>query len=123
MKEIKLSDILEVNAWWLIYRNENKEKAYLDLSASANSFARATGYSDADSLRCVGRRYRENGVGYYEFFNIGHTRIVCPLKPGFLETLTAKLSGKDPVRAREESCLAFEKRLNEAGWKTEEIEN
>lgn len=118
MKEIKLSDVLEINPYWLIYRNENREKAYLDLSASANSFSRAMQLPEEDGLRCVGLRYEENGTGCYELFNIGHTKVVCPLKPGFFAALAGKLGGKDPEKLLREAFEAFEQRLNAAGWKT-----
>ena len=120
MKEIKLSDVLEINAYWLIYRNENKEKAYIDLSASANSFSRVTQQAGTDGLRSVGQRYEENGVGYYELYNIGHTRISCPMKPGFMGVLSCKLSGKDPVQTQRETFLSLEERLNAVGWRTVE---
>ena len=50
--------------------------------------------------------------GYYELFNVGHTRIKCPLKPNVFQKLLGT-AGK-----LREQYEAFEARLNSMGWKT-----
>ena len=90
----------------------------MDLSGCAGSVAGNTGYVYDDGLRAVGWRYEEKGQLCYELFNVGHTVICAPVKPGLAQTLGYLLSGKKVEEAHKTFLASFEEALNRGGWKT-----
>ena len=115
MTEINIKQIDEITPFWLFYSKENGEPGNIQLSACANNFSVHRGYVSGDELQCVGLRYEKDGFGCYELFNVGHTLVKCPLKPGALQKL---LKGKNAESALREKYLDIEKQLNSYGWKT-----
>ena len=109
MNEISVKQIKEITQFWVVYRKDSGEPGHIQLSACANSFAIQRGGDGS----CVGVRYEKDGFGFYELFNVGHTRIKCPLKPKLFGS-AAKLR---------EKYESIEKQLNEFGWKTIEESN
>ena len=122
MTRIPLSKKILPDKYWLVYVNENGDRKHIDLSGCAGSFARNTGYVSEDGLRAVGWRYEEQGQVCYELFNVGHTVVFAPRKPGLVQTLGYMLSGKKPEEAQEALIASFEEALNRGGWKTVERE-
>ena len=122
MIRIPLSKKILPDKYWLVYVNENGDRKHIDLSGCASSFARNTGYVSEDGLRAVGWRYEEQGQVCYELFNVGHTVVFAPRKPGLVQTLGYMLSGKKPEEAQEALIASFEEALNRGGWKTVERE-
>ena len=120
MTRIPLSKKILPDKYWLVYVNENGDRKHIDLSGCAGSFARNTGYVSEDGLRAVGWRYEEQGQVCYELFNVGHTVVFAPRKPGLVQTLGYMLSGKKPEEAQEALIASFEEALNRGGWKTVE---
>ena len=112
MNEIFLKQIDEVTPFWLFYSKDSGEPVNIQLSACANNFSIHRGYVSEDGLQCVGVRYEKDGFGCYELYNVGHTRIKCPLKPNVFQKLLGT-AGK-----LREQYEAFEARLNSMGWKT-----
>lgn len=115
MTEISIRQIDEITPFWLFYTKENGEPGTIQLSACANSFSAHRGYVSEDSLQCVGLRYEKDNFGCYELFNVGHTRIKCPLKPNLLQKLLGGKRAEQKLRAAYED---FERRLVSRGWKT-----
>lgn len=107
---------------WLMYINDSGEKKHVDLSGCAGSFEHKTGYVSQDGLRAVGWRYEEKGQLCYELFNVGHTVIYAPVKPGLMQALGYMLSGKKTEEAHNAFLTSFEEALNRGGWKTVERE-
>ena len=122
MTRIPLSKKILPDKYWLVYVNENGDRKHIDLSGCAGSFARNTGYVSEDGLRAVGWRYEEQGQVCYELFNVGHTVVFAPKKPGLVQTLGYMLSGKKPEEAQAALIASFEEALNRGGWKTVERE-
>ena len=122
MTRIPLSKKILPDKYWLVYVNENGDRKHIDLSGCAGSFARNTGYVSEDGLRAVGWRYEEQDQVCYELFNVGHTVVFAPKKPGLVQTLGYMLSGKKPEEAHEALIASFEAALNRGGWKTVERE-
>lgn len=122
MVRIPLSKRTLPDKHWLVYVNEAGEKKHVDLSGCAGSFERNTGYVSQDGLRAVGWRYEEQGQVCYELFNVGHTVLYVPKKPGLVQTLGYMLSGKKPEEAHGEFLASFEAALNRGGWKIVERE-
>ena len=120
MTEISINQIDEVTPFWVFYSKENGEPGNLQLSSCANNFSVHRGYVSEDDLQCVGLRYEKDGFGCYELFNVGHTLIKCPLKPGFLRKLLGGKKAGEKLRRQYEE---FEQRLNSRGWKTIELSN
>ena len=112
MNEIFLKQIDEVTPFWVFYSKDSGEPGNIQLSACANNFSIHRG-GDAN---CVGLRYEKDGYGYYELFNVGHTRIQFSLKPGLL-------GGKKAAQKLRQQYEAFEARLNSFGWNTIEESN
>ena len=92
MTRIPLSKKILPDKYWLVYLNENGDRKHIDLSGCAGSFARNTGAVSEDGLRAVGWRYEEQGQVCYELFNVGHTVVFAPRKPGLVQTLGYMLS-------------------------------
>ena len=111
MNEIFLRQINEVTPFWLFYSKDSGEPGNIQLSACANNFTIQRGGDGT----CVGLRYEKDGFGCYELFNVGHTLIKCPLKPGPLQSL---LGGKKAEAKLRREFEAFEEQLNSRGWKT-----
>ena len=111
MTEISNKQIDELSRYWLFYTKESGEQGSIQLSACANNFKIHRGQESGDGLQCIGLRGEGEGFGWYELFNVGHTRIKFPLKP--------RLFGgkKAEVRLRQQ-YEEFEAKLNEYGWKT-----
>jgi hypothetical protein len=122
MTRIPLSKKILPDKYWLVYVNENGDRKHIDLSGCAGSFARNTGYVSEDGLRAVGWRYEEQDQVCYELFNVGHTVVFAPKKPGLVQTLGYMLSGKKPEEAHKGFLASFEEALNRGGWKTVERE-
>lgn len=118
MVRIPLSKRTLPDQHWLVYFNDDGMKKHIDLSGCAWSFEKITGYVSADGLRAVGWRYEEDGQLCYELFNIGHTVVSAPVKPGLIQTIGYLLSGKKPEEAHKDFLTSFEKALNQGGWKT-----
>jgi len=108
--------------YWLVYTNDDGIKKHVDLSGCACSFEKITGYTSSDGLRAVGWHYEENGQLCYELFNIGHTVLHAPIKPGLIQIIGYLLSGTRPEQAHREFLASFEEALNRGGWKTVERE-
>lgn len=104
--------------YWVAYVNEDGEKSRIGLSSCANSFRYSTGYTSEDTLKVVGWRYEENGELCYELFNVGHTVFYVPLRPSIFLLLACFLSGKNLEETHRTKLYAFEKSLNQGGWKT-----
>ena len=115
MNEIFLKQIDEVTPFWLFYSRDSGEPGNIQLSACANNFSIHRGYTSEDGLQCVGTRYEKDGFGCYELYNVGHTRIKCPLKPNPIQKLLGGKKAGEKLRAAYE---AFEQQLNSRGWKT-----
>ena len=122
MTEINIKQIDEITPFWLFYSKENGEPGNIQLSACANNFSVHRGYVSGDELQCVGLRYEKDGFGCYELFNVGHTVVCGPLKPGLVQNLGYMLSGKKPEEAHKAFLASFEEALNRGGWKTVERE-
>lgn len=118
MTEISIDQIREVGQYWLVYLKESGEPGHIQLSACANNFSIHRGHASEDDRQCVGLRYEKNGCDCYELFNLGHTLIKCPRKPGLGQTIAALLKGKKPAQLQREKYDALERQLNEFGWKT-----
>ena len=116
MTEISMKQINEITQFWVFYDKGNGTQGNIQLSACANNFSIQRG-GDA---QCVGLRYEKDGYGYYELFNVGHTRIKFPLKPKGLQNL---LGGKKAEAKLRQQYEAFEATLNSFGWKTIEESN
>ena len=115
MTDISMKQIKEITQFWVFYEKETGEPGNIQLSACANNFSAHRGYVSEDGLQCVGLRYEKDGFGYYELFNVGHTRIKCPLKPNPIQTLLGGKKAEEKLRTAYE---AFEQQLNSRGWKT-----
>ncbi len=111
MLDISIKQIKEISPFWVFYVKEDGEPGSIQLSACANNFTLQRGSGSEAGLRCVGLRYERDGHGYYELFNVGHTRIRFPLKPGLL-------GGKRAQGRLRQQYEAFEATLNSHGWKT-----
>ena len=120
MTDISIKQIDEITPFWVFYVKEDGEPGNIQLSACANNFAIHRGSGSGDGCRCVGLRYEKDGFGYYELFNVGHTRIKCPLKPNALRNL---LGGRKAAEKLRQQYEALEARLNQFGWKTAEESN
>ena len=118
MTEISIDQIQEIGQYWVVYLKRSGENAHIQLSACANNFAVHRGYESEDGLKCVGLRYEKDGCDCYELFNVGHTLVKCPRKPGPGQTFAALLRGKKPAEFQREKYEAVEQQLNEFGWKT-----
>lgn len=118
MVRIPLSNKNLPDKHWFVYLNEDGSKKHVDLSGCAGSFERNTGYVSEDGLRAVGWRYEEKGQLCYELFNVGHTVVCAPVKPGLMQTLGYLLSGKKAEEAHRAFLASFEEALNRGGWKT-----
>ena len=118
MTEISNKQIDEISQFWVVYRKENGQPCHIQLSACANNFRVHRGYDSGSGLQCVGLRYEEGGSWCYELFNVGHTLVKFPQKPGLLLGL---LKGKNAAAHLRQQYEDFEKQLNEFGWKTIEI--
>ena len=115
MTEISNKQIDEISRYWLFYTKESGEQGSIQLSACANNFRIHRGCEPDGELQCVGLRSEKDGCGYYELFNVGHTKIRFPLKPNPLKKL---LKGSKAELLLRQEYEAFEKQLNEYGWKT-----
>ena len=115
MKDISIRQISEITPFWVFYEKETGEPGSIQLSACANTFSIQRGDGAEDGLQCVGVRYEKDGYGYYELFNVGHTRIKCPLKPNPIRKLLGGKKAEQKLRQRYEE---FEQKLNSRGWKT-----
>lgn len=122
MVRIPLSAKTLPDKHWLFYMNDSGEKKHVDLSGCAGSFERNTGYQSNDGFRAVGWRYEEKGMLCYELFNVGHTVIFAPVKPGLAQTLGYLLTGKKAEDAHKAFLASFEEALHVGGWKTVERE-
>jgi len=120
MQKISFNAIKGVDAYWLVYLNGEGQEKHIYLPGCANNFAAVTGINAGEEKRVVGWRYEKDGEYVYELFCVGHMAISLPVRPGTLAKLLSKLQGKDPEKAHREQLLAFEKLLNENGWKTQE---
>lgn len=118
MTEISIDQVQEVGEYWLVYLSQEGETKHIQLSACANNFSIHRGYESDDGLKCVGLRSEDDKGGSYELFNVGHTKILCPFKPGIGGTIAALLKGKKPADVQKEKFLDFERQLNSYGWKT-----
>ena len=114
MTEISIKKIREISEFWLVY-DKDEGVGHIQLSACANNFSIHRGYVSEDSLQCVGTRYEKDGFGCYELYNVGHTRIKCPLKPNPIQKLLGGKKAEEKLRTAYE---AFEQQLNSRGWKT-----
>ncbi len=120
MTDISIRQIDEIGKYWIVYRKEHGEPGHIQLSACANNFSIHRRCESGGGLKCVGLRYEKDGCGYYELFNVGHTRIQCPLKTSFLQSL---LKGKKAEPFLRQQYEAIERQLNGFGWKTIEESN
>ena len=116
MTDISMKQIKEITQFWVFYDKGNGKQGNIQLSACANNFSIHRG----GDPECVGLRYEKDGYGYYELFNVGHTRIKFPLKPNGLQNL---LGGKKAAAKLRQQYDAFEATLNSFGWKTIEESN
>ena len=116
MNEISMQKIQEITPFWVFYEKENGRRGNIQFSACANNFAVHRGGGSADGLQAVGLRYEKDGFGYYELFNVGHTRVRFPLKPHLF-------GGKKAAQKLRQQYEAFEATLNSHGWKTIEETN
>ena len=122
MKQIRISDIEQINKYWLVARDDEGNPKHIDLSACANSYARRHGSAGEGEMPCIGVRYTRDGVGYYELYDIGHTRLFMKLTPNWFGSLFARLQGKDPAESTRRAYEAIEAQLNENGYRTVESE-
>lgn len=123
MKEISSKQINKIDAYWIHYTKEDREPGHIQLSACANNYALHHGAPAEGEKQCVGLRYEADGFGCYELFNVGHTLIKCPLRPGAGQSILALLRGKNAAELQREEYLAIERTLNEHGWMTRERES
>ena len=112
MTDISIKQIQEVGEYWIVYKSAEGKIRHIQLSACANNFSIHRG----GGAGCIGLRYEKDGYGYYELFNVGHTRIQFSLKPGLL-------GGKKAAQKLRQQYEAFEARLNSFGWNTIEESN
>ncbi len=118
MNEISIDQIQEIGEYWIVYLKESGEPAHIQLSACANNFSIHRGGESGDGLKSVGVRYEKDGCDCYELFNVGHTLVKCPRKPGLGQTVAALLKGKKAEALQREKYDAVERQLNQFGWKT-----
>lgn len=111
MTEITIKQIQEIGEYWLVYQKDDKSPGHIQLSACANNFSIHHGGEPG----CVGLRYEKDGFGCYELFNVGHTLIKCPLRPGGLQKLLKGRSAEAFLRKQYED---IERQLNAYGWNT-----
>ena len=116
MTDISMKQIKEITQFWVFYEKETGEPGNIQLSACANNFSAHRGYVSEDGLQCVGLRYEKDGFGYYELFNVGHTRVRFPLKPRLF-------GGKKAAQKLRQQYASFEAALNKNGWRTIEESN
>ena len=118
MVRIPITKRVLPDKYWLVYTNDDGRKKHIDLSGCACSFEKITGYISSDDLRAVGWHYEEDGQLCYELFNVGHTVLFTPIKPGLIQTIGYLFSGKKLEDAHKEFLDSFEVSLNRGGWKT-----
>jgi len=109
MTEITYKQIRRIEKYWLYYTKDDGSEGHIQLSACANNFAIHHG-GEPD---CIGLRYEREGFGFYELFNVGHTLIKCPLKPGLLSS----------AAKRRQQYEDIERQLHAFGWKIIEKTN
>ena len=115
MVRIPLSSKNLPDKHWLMHINDSGEKKHVDLSGCAGSFERKTGLVSQDGLRAVDCRYEEKGLLCYELFNVGHTVIYAPVKPGPVQTLGYMPSGKKTEEAHKAFLASFQEAMNRGG--------
>lgn len=123
MTEISIDQVQQIGRYWLVYLDQEGGEKHIQLSACANNFSIHRGFEQGDGLKCVGLRFVDDRGGCYELYNVGHTRILCPFKPGIGGTISALLKGKKPAEVQREKFADFERQLNSCGWKTIEDSN
>ena len=119
MTEISIDQIQEIGQYWLVYLTREGEEKHIQLSACANNFSIHHG----GESNCVGLRHEDANGGSYELYNVGHTKVLCPWKPGLGGIIAAVLKGKKPEEVQREKFRDFEAKLNSFGWKTIEDSN
>ena len=120
MIKVKLNKKSFSDRYWLGYVTESGVSKQVSLPSCANSFRLATDnrYDTGDGLQGIGWRYKENGNLCYELFCVGHLQLYMPLQPGLKDCIVFTLQGKKVAEAYQRKLEAFEKTLNQFGWKT-----
>lgn len=111
MTEITYKQWRRLDQYWFVYEKDDGAEAHIQLSACANNFSIQHGGDG----KCIGLRYEQDGFGYYELFNVGHTRIKFPLQGKGLRKLLKGKKYDDALRAQYES---IETAFNNVGWNT-----
>ena len=118
MTEISIDQVQSISQYWLVYLSQEGHEKHIQLSACANNYSIHHGGASADGLSCVGLRRESDKGGSYELFNVGHTKVLCPWRPGIGGTIGALLKGKKPADVQRAKFEDFERQLNSFGWKT-----
>ena len=117
--EINMIDIKKVEKVGkerIKYKNEKGEYAYIELGASANTWAyRHPESAREDGLRCVGDSYCDGKIAYIEFYNIGHVKIGVQPSP------IVKIFGKGLSAKQTDDFNSFKKELEQNGYTTYDI--
>ena len=116
MTEISYKQWRRLDQYWFVYEKDDGSEAHIQLSACANNFSIHHGGEE----NCIGLRYEKDGFGYYELFNVGHTRSKFPLHGKGLRKL---LRGKKYDDALRTQYASIETAFNNVGWKTIEKSN
>lgn len=111
---VNIKNIIKIGAERIKYRDEKGEEKYIELASSANTWAyRHPDAQRADGKpRCVADRFCDGKTAYYEFYNIGHTRLGISVSP------IKKLFGGSISPKEHELFMSLQKKLEEHGWTT-----
>lgn len=122
MVRVRINKRYFPDQYWLRYTNDVGVLKHVSLTGCANSFKLATNnaYDTGDGLQGVGWRYRADGCLCYELFCVGHLLLYIPLQPSLLDRLACLVRGKNVDDAYRQKLEAFERALNQGGWKTVE---
>lgn len=113
---IDIRKIVKVGKERIKYKNEKGEYAYIELGASANTWAyRHPDATRDDDLRCVGDSYCDGKIAYIEFYNIGHVKL------GVKQSLLSGLLKKGLSKKQTDDFEALKKELLQNGYTTYDI--
>ena len=107
---VRIINVINVGAERIKYRNAEGNEAYIELSASANVWAHRHSDVPAGELRTVADKCVTKKEAYFEFYNIGHTKI------GVKASLFARIFGKGISEKQRAKLDAFERELAANGW-------
>ncbi len=107
---IDIKNVIKVGSERIKYRNAEGNEAYIELAASANVWEHRHSDVQRGEVRVVADKYVGKDAVYFEFYNIGHTKI------GVRVPLFARLFGKGISPKQAAKLEALEKELAANGW-------